>query len=46
MEPAVHRISILAPQPAAVWQRLEAVLANGGSPPITMTRSATTALTS
>jgi hypothetical protein len=35
MEPAVHRISILAPQPAAIWQRLETVLADGGAPPIT-----------
>ena len=42
MEPAVHRITILAPQPPAVWQRLETVLADGGSPPIAMTRSATT----
>ena len=42
MEPAVHRITILAPQPPTVWQRLETVLADGGSPPITMTRSATT----
>jgi hypothetical protein len=41
MEPAVHRITILAPQPASVWQRLETVLAAGGSPPIAMTRSAT-----
>ena len=34
MEPAVHRITILAPQPPSVWHRLEAVLAAGGSPPI------------
>ena len=40
MEPAVHRITILAPQPPAVWQLLEPVLADGGSPPIAMTRSA------
>lgn len=39
MEPAVHRLSILAPQPAAVWQRLERVLLESGSPPIAMTRS-------
>jgi len=42
MEPAVHRLAILAPQPAAVWHRLEAALSAGGSPPISMTRSATT----
>ena len=23
MEPAVHRITILAPQPPTIWQRLE-----------------------
>jgi hypothetical protein len=40
MEPAVHRLSIIAPQPPSVWQRLEVVLAGGGSPPIAMTRSA------
>ena len=40
MEPAVHRITILTPQPPAVWHRLETVLADGGSPPIAMTRSA------
>jgi hypothetical protein len=38
MEPAVHRLSIVAPQPAATWQRLEAVLAESGSPPIAMAR--------
>ncbi len=38
MEPATHRLTILEPQPEAVWQRLEAVLAAGGSPPIAMTR--------
>jgi hypothetical protein len=42
MEPAVHRITILAPQPATIWQRLEAVLDEGGSPPIAMTRTPTT----
>jgi hypothetical protein len=42
MEPAVHRITILAPQPLAVWHRLEHVLADGGSPPIAMTRSGAT----
>ncbi len=41
MEPAVHRLSILVPQPAAVWQLLEQVLAESGSPPIDMTRNAT-----
>ena len=41
MEPAVHRLSILVPQPAAVWQLLEHVLAESGSPPIDMTREAT-----
>jgi hypothetical protein len=39
MEPAVHRVTILAPQPESVWSRLEAVLAASGSPPIAMTRS-------
>lgn len=42
MEPAVHRISILAEQPPAVWDRLEAVLEEGGSPPIAMQRAAST----
>ena len=42
MEPAVHRISVIAPQPSAVWQRLESVLIQSGSPPITMTREADT----
>ena len=42
MEPAVHRITILAPQPPTIWSRLETVLADGGSPPIAMTRSART----
>jgi hypothetical protein len=42
MEPAMHRITILAPQPAAVWHRLERTLSESGSPPIGMTRSATT----
>jgi hypothetical protein len=41
MEPAVHRLSILVPQPSAVWQLLERVLAESGSPPIDMTREAT-----
>ena len=31
MEPAVHRITILAPQPPTIWQRLETILADGGS---------------
>ena len=39
MEPAVHHISIIAEQPATVWDRLETVIAEGGSPPISMTRS-------
>jgi hypothetical protein len=42
MEPAVHRIAILAPQPPSVWQHLETVLAESGSPPIAMTRSPAT----
>lgn len=42
MEPAVHRIAVLAPQPPAVWAHLEAVLADGGAPPITMRRSLST----
>ena len=39
MEPAVHRITILAEQPPALWSRLESVLEEGGSPPISMTRT-------
>jgi hypothetical protein len=39
MEPAIHRVMILAPQPDSVWSRLEAVLAASGSPPIAMERS-------
>ena len=39
MEPAVHHITILAPQPPALWERLESILAAGGSPPISMARS-------
>jgi hypothetical protein len=42
MEPATHRLTILAPQPPMTWQRLNAVLAESGSPPISMSRSATT----
>jgi len=42
MEPAVHRITILEPQPSATWQRLESILAAGGSPPIAMERSQNT----
>jgi hypothetical protein len=42
MEPAVHRLTIVAPQPATTWTRLERVLAESGSPPIAVTRSATT----
>ena len=42
MEPAVHRITILADQPPTLWDRLETVIAEGGSPPISMTRSAST----
>jgi len=42
MEPAVHRIAILTPQPEAIWSRLEQVLIESGSPPIAMTRSALT----
>jgi hypothetical protein len=38
MEPATHRLTILEPQPQAVWERLESVLAEGGSPPIAMAR--------
>ncbi len=40
MEPAVHRITVIAPQPPTIWQRLETVLVESGSPPITMTREA------
>ena len=40
MEPATHRLTILEPQPESVWQRLEGVLADGGNPPISMTRGA------
>jgi hypothetical protein len=42
MEPAVHRISILAPQPETIWHHLETVIEKGGSPPIAMTRTPTT----
>jgi hypothetical protein len=40
MEPAVHRISILTEQPPTLWDRLDTVIAEGGSPPISMTRTA------
>jgi hypothetical protein len=39
MEPAVHRLTVLFPQPARVWDRIAAELAAGGSPPISMSRS-------
>jgi hypothetical protein len=39
MEPAVHHIAILAPQPPDLWSRLEQVLIASGSPPISMTRT-------
>jgi hypothetical protein len=42
MEPAVHRITILAEQPPTIWDRLEAVIAAGGSPPIAMERTPST----
>ena len=42
MEPAIHRLTILRPQPEGVWERLAAVLAASGSPPISMTRSVAT----
>ena len=42
MEPATHRLTILAPQPADVWYRLERILAESGSPPIDMSRTAST----
>jgi hypothetical protein len=42
MEPAVHRLSVLRPQSPEVWERLAAVLADGGSPPISMTRAGST----
>jgi hypothetical protein len=38
MEPAKHSIIVLEPQPASVWERLHAVLADSGSPPIAMSR--------
>ena len=38
----MHRLTILRTQPADVWERLAAELAAGGSPPISMTRSART----
>ena len=40
MEPALHRLTILAPQPPDVWQRLQHVLDAGGTPPISFTRAA------
>ncbi len=42
MEPAVHRISILAEQPSTVWDQLETIIAAGGSPPIAMVRTPST----
>lgn len=42
MEPAVHRITILAEQPPAVWDHLASVLEAGGSPPISMARTPAT----
>jgi hypothetical protein len=39
MEPAVHRLTVLSPQPARVWERIAREIAGGGSPPIRMTRS-------
>ena len=42
MEPAVHRLTVLRPQPASVWERLESEIAAGGSPPISMRRTHTT----
>jgi hypothetical protein len=40
MEPATHRLTILAPQPDATWERLDRFLAESGSPPISMRRTA------
>jgi hypothetical protein len=42
MEPASHRLVILAPQPDATWERLRHVLDDSGSPPIAMERAAGT----
>lgn len=42
MEPAVHRLTVLVPQPASVWERLESEIAAGGSPPIDMERAGET----
>jgi hypothetical protein len=42
MEPAVHRLTVLRPQPASVWERLESEIAAGGSPPISIERTDTT----
>jgi hypothetical protein len=44
MEPASHRLTILAPQPDTTWQRLKRVLAESGSPPIAMSRTAQTVM--
>jgi hypothetical protein len=42
MEPASHRLIILAPQPDETWARLKRVLDESGSPPIAMDRTAST----
>jgi hypothetical protein len=42
MEPAVHRITILAEQPPTLWDRLETVIAENGNPPISMSRTPST----
>jgi hypothetical protein len=42
MEPAVHRLTVLVPQPRTVWERLESEIASGGSPPIGMSRTGDT----
>ena len=42
MEPAVHRIAIIAPQPPTSGSAWRPSSPTGGSPPITMTREADT----
>ncbi len=38
MEPAAYQLAVLAPQPAALWDSLQAELDRHGAPLIAMTR--------
>ena len=42
MEPAEHRLLVLQPQPQAVWNHLQRVLADQGEPVVSMAREADT----